>query len=71
MSFRQRYKINYASYSIVIFCQLKKYIFILQGSWAKMNMRKWLNLKKGPDGFHSDFPVNGMIFIILCLKLIF
>ncbi|GJY16265.1 type I inositol polyphosphate 5-phosphatase 8 [Tanacetum coccineum] len=29
-----------------------------KGSWAKMNMRKWLNLKKGADGFHSDFSLN-------------
>lgn len=28
------------------------------GSWPKMNMRKWLNLKKGANGFHSDFSVN-------------
>lgn len=23
------------------------------GSWPKMNVRRWLNLKKGTDGFHS------------------
>ncbi|KAJ9540815.1 hypothetical protein OSB04_027321 [Centaurea solstitialis] len=28
------------------------------GSWPKMNMRKWLNLKKGTNGFHSGFSVN-------------
>ncbi|KAI3799470.1 hypothetical protein L1987_34768 [Smallanthus sonchifolius] len=27
-------------------------------SWPKMKMRKWLNLKKAADGFHSDFSVN-------------
>ncbi|XP_076901486.1 type I inositol polyphosphate 5-phosphatase 8-like [Bidens hawaiensis] len=25
----------------------------IKGSWPKMNMRKWLNLKKSVDGFHS------------------
>nr|XP_043634599.1 type I inositol polyphosphate 5-phosphatase 8 [Erigeron canadensis] len=29
-----------------------------KGSWPKMNMRKWLNIKRESNDFHSDFSVN-------------